>query len=645
MIKFLKNLLKNFSLFVAKGNKFFIVLNYHRIGKVDLNNPFHRLHTVPLSTFKIQVIICSMIGKFVSLEDAINCKLSSKLSFCITFDDVSSSITNAIKWLEKKEIPFAICPCQKITEDGLGWRDKVYFIEKFLDKKDINSFIREKFPTVNFGDKISFYKLSKNIKFDQLKMINEVVNPLFELNVVNKFKTSEKNYFSEMDIVNFKNEFRYMEIVNHSLSHANLADFNSNQLNEEIESCDNFLKNITGKKPKFFAVPFGNFDPNFCLGLNEVARLNKKKGILWVNNRLNLDIGNKPNKLKQISRFHTSNSVLGLFKQIFLSIFKDNFTEHISSNNNSTGDLINSSIKFNPDIKKILAFEDLSRPTKDYSGNLDYLKNTYILNPFLNGKNHTIAETQNNNIVAIGQNLIMPFHGLENINEINLFGNYRALRGISKMSLAILIQATKECELSISYKPSKLAEPILKKLNWYPLKLKKFIYNLNEVSSHKINPKLIIEKDIKKNYEIEKYNFFKENEIQLKLSGKLLEWRVQNYSLANSVYFYLDEGKSNTAFVICQYNKKEILLLDQRFSIPEALTNILRQIIQWAKVQNLSKLIVETSCELTQEILGKTFPEAKIKYDLCYLYQHKNIENLKKKKVIITPLSSDILLR
>ena len=27
----------------------------------------------------------------------------------------------------------------------------------------------------------------------QLKMINEVVNPLFEMNVVNKFKTREKN--------------------------------------------------------------------------------------------------------------------------------------------------------------------------------------------------------------------------------------------------------------------------------------------------------------------------------------------------------------------------------------------------------------------------------------------------------------------
>ena len=136
VISILKNFLKNIFLLFFKANKYSIILNYHRIGNFDPKNPFHRLHTISLSTFKLQIKFCSLIGKFVSLDDIYNSKLSSKLSFCITFDDVSNSIYSAIKWLDKKKIPFAICPCQQITEESLGWRDKVYFIEKFLDKGD-----------------------------------------------------------------------------------------------------------------------------------------------------------------------------------------------------------------------------------------------------------------------------------------------------------------------------------------------------------------------------------------------------------------------------------------------------------------------------------------------------------------------------
>ena len=148
MIRLLKNLFKKFYLIFFKKNKFSIILNYHRIGNIDNNNPFHLLHTVSLSTFKLQIRICSLIGNFVSLNDINNSNLKSKINFCITFDDVSSSVYDALKWLNKNRIPFAICPCQQITENSLGWRDKVYFIEKFVDKREILKSIKENFPLV-----------------------------------------------------------------------------------------------------------------------------------------------------------------------------------------------------------------------------------------------------------------------------------------------------------------------------------------------------------------------------------------------------------------------------------------------------------------------------------------------------------------
>ena len=204
-------LLKNFYLILFKKKKFSIILNYHRIGDVDPKNPFHRLHTVSLSTFKLQIKICSLIGNFVSLNDIENSNLKSKLNFCITFDDVSSSAYDALNWLNKNKTPFAICPCQQITENSLGWRDKVYFIEKFLEKKDILNSIKEKFPLANFDADESFYSLSKNLQFDQLKMIKDIVDPLYQ-KIHLRDENNEKNYFTVDDLIKIKKEFRYMEI-------------------------------------------------------------------------------------------------------------------------------------------------------------------------------------------------------------------------------------------------------------------------------------------------------------------------------------------------------------------------------------------------------------------------------------------------
>ena len=125
--------LRNMYLIFYKNQKCSIILNYHRIGIIDLENPFHRLHTVSFNVFKLQIKICSMLGSIVSLNDLNNSNLTSKMNFSITFDDVPYSSLVALKWLNDNKIPFAICPCQQISIEGIGWRDKVYFIEKYVE--------------------------------------------------------------------------------------------------------------------------------------------------------------------------------------------------------------------------------------------------------------------------------------------------------------------------------------------------------------------------------------------------------------------------------------------------------------------------------------------------------------------------------
>ena len=645
VISILKNFLKNIFLLFFKAHKYSIILNYHRIGNINPKNPFHRLHTISLSTFKLQIKFCSLIGKFVSLDDIYNSKLSSKLSFCITFDDVSNSIYSAIKWLDKEKIPFAICPCQQITEESLGWRDKVYLIEKFLNKKDIINSIKEKFPKINFDINESFYSLSKNLKFDQQKMINDMVNPLYEkVYLINSDKVSEKNYFTSDDLINLRDEFKDLKFVNHSFSHSKLNQLSNQQLFFEIDSCDKFLENLLGKKLDYFAVPFGGFDSQLCIALCEVMRSKNKKAIFWVSNHLNLDIGYKPNKIKQFCRFHTSNTVVGLCKQNVTSFFKPHFLEETTRKKRANS-FKNSSIVFNPKISKILAFEDFARPIKDYSGNKSIFEKTYISNPYLLNGNHTIAEVQDNYITAIGQNLVMPFSNLENNKVVNLFGNYRAIRGTSKMSAVILIEAVREYELSISYKPSKIAEPLLKRLRWNSIPIKKYTCDLDKLNLVKKNPSFITDNNLDNIYEVERYNSNSSDIIELTLSKQLLQWRVQNYILANPIYFILEENSEERAFVVGQYNDEEILLLDQRYSSPEIFEKVCGQIILWSKTKGLIKLIAETSCISTQKLFEKILPEKNIENALCYLSPNGVFKKLKDKNVIITPLSSDVLLR
>ena len=125
----------------------------------------------------------------------------------------------------------------------------------------------------------------------------------------------------------------------------------------------------------------------------------------------------------------------------------------------------------------------------------------------------------------------------------------------------------------------------------------------------------------------------------------MLEWRVQNYSLADPIYFSWNESGDDRAFVVCQYNSKEILLLDQRFTSRNALKKITNQIIQWSISKNIFRLTAETSCIKSQDVFLGMIPGKKIKNEVCYFFPREIFSKIDDIEIIITPLSSDILLR
>ena len=108
------NYIKKFLNFLI-NHKIIIGINYHRVGIKKINDPFSELHTVNFGLFKFQINFLNFFFKIVSLNDIRNGNITSKINFFISFDDVPTISTQAFNWLNKKELPFVICPNIKLT--------------------------------------------------------------------------------------------------------------------------------------------------------------------------------------------------------------------------------------------------------------------------------------------------------------------------------------------------------------------------------------------------------------------------------------------------------------------------------------------------------------------------------------------------
>lgn len=60
------------------------------------------------------------------------------------------------------------------------------------------------------------------------------------------------------------------EIMNHSNTHPHLPQLTTEQIKEQITSCDNKIEKITGKKPFLTRVPYGDYDNKTILALKEL---------------------------------------------------------------------------------------------------------------------------------------------------------------------------------------------------------------------------------------------------------------------------------------------------------------------------------------------------------------------------------------
>ncbi len=595
-IKLLLTLFKNIRRALFDPNeKITFIFNYHRIGKVDLNNPFHRLHTVGNKSFKLQIKLMRLLGKVVSLEEIYQERDLEKINFAITFDDISSTVLDVTKFLEAHNIPWAWGPSIQITENGMGWRDKVYFILNHYSEDELFNFVSSILgeESVPNREKFSFYAFSKSDSIHSEIMEKKIIDKLYEPISSNpKYeqylnKAKSQNYLSWDFLRSFYGDSQrntsLATLMNHSLNHYNLATLSRDQIFKDIDLSALKIREELNIKPDYFAVPFGAVEGNLLNDLNDALHSMNYKGVLWVTNSSNLTfkrdyplkasstnkrvsdekIENYPQML-HLSRIHAPNGIIGFFKSIIIAMIKasrsviDHSYLNESNDTSSEFSLISTS-----EPKRSLQVENLLRYGKDYSSSLDYYRYLFSQNIFKQDRDDYYMIEKNRRIESIGYN----FHMKYNLLGSEYLGIYWA--GWRKLSFVennhhsmLLLKAMKEEPIIGSYKPNEEVKRAFRSKNWRKTTVN--IFNLNEFSiSNKYT-----------GYDIKKFHVApneidvivqsnrSNNEIfTINRSKKYYQWRFDQYSkisgLSCSYYVLYNAGHPSSFLVALERNGKK----------------------------------------------------------------------------------------
>lgn len=609
--------------------KLVFIFNYHRIGKIDPNNPFHILHTVSENVFKKQINFLSLFGKFVSLDDIRNYDSLSKINFAISFDDVSKSILNIKPYLQAKLIPYAIAPNTSITENGFGVRDKVYFIIKNINDKEILDFVRKKMEKkYNIKENnFSFYRFTKSDQVDPSLIEKEIITPLFE-SIPNgeKLLKSDDAYLSWNDIEEHYLGDNFVTIVNHGDLHVNMSKLSREQVFNELNNSIHKFENHLNIRPEYFAVPFGHITQNLLIDLNDSLRKNKYKGVLWVNGGGNILRNKYESQMFHLSRIHTPTTFVKFLKNLLFSLknIHDSILEHISKN--EINDHTNYEIVADSSPSPALSFENLVRQGKDYASNISMYKYCYTDNPFKKRRPDYYGVVSSGRINSIGYNFHAKFSLSGKPFDGVYWAGWRKLPYSDDMANSFaFLKAIQREQIVGSYKPSIMVQRIFNNQNW-----KKILVNWYRINLRKKENNL---EDISKNYHIEEYdrapkiitqlfesikgNYF----FSIFRSLKFYQWRYDQYPLTKLKYFVLFKDNNPVSYFVVLY-KKDLAFISDFFSLNTDYFAIqFCNLIDFCKLLGINFIEIETSLNKISDWIEHSY---KFQRNTFFNYYHFN---------------------
>ncbi len=633
--------------------KIILGINYHRIGDKNLDNPFKRQHSVTFNNFKIQVLFIKCFFKILSLDDIESGNVNNKINFFITFDDVSSDSIIAFKWLNEKKIPFTICPNISIIENQYTQGDQVRFINKLLGKEKIE---------IEFKDQLNEHEF-KLLKKDGLKKFCKS----YEINQFN-FSSIFSNFFKDFkkDFEKFMINKNYLDwndisglskicsIASHGKNHNDYFYLDYNKIYYEMETSKKIINSNINIEPKIFAVPYGAYNQNLGIMLNQAAKKLGYKQILWAGNQAIIYSGKKNHQVQNFSRMNSPSNFFTFIKTLIYSftqssiILRDN--EHLKvSYDKKFKDF---EIKNDASKDQIAAFENTIRPEKDYSSDQNFIESVYINNPFRENRPYNFSIIRNNILNAIHYNLYKNYRINKTTCTVLESSGWRTLKSTpSNINSALLLSAMQTCKSIYAWRPSEYLAPGYKKSNdFFTFENLEFLFQPKKYNIDN-QEKILLTSSCPENISVFLDRFNKNFYCTLERSEAFYKWRVDKYPLGEKKYFIKKNENNISSILVSQILNKKALIVDLlSYNTNESIIMI-KNFLSYCKANEILNIKFCTSNKSLIEKINKEF-DCKFNKFESFIYIKSLVDEgvvdrklLDKNESYETYISGDTLIR
>ncbi len=597
-----------------------VVVNYHRVGRVDRENPLHRLHTVPADVFERQLDHMQTRGKIVSLEDVRRCHDLASLNYVISFDDAPISALDGIDLVLQRELPLTLSVCGQLASHGWGVRDKVYCIEKYTDPDELSRFARSRLPTDVLGPgAVSFYHVTKRDDLDPDLVTAELIDPLFaQVEEAARSYLAERAYLS-WDIARQLGDHPLVTVANHGWSHANLAAMSRTALESEIFRSHSTFAAEMGWQAGYFTVPFGRYGQRLAVDLVEILQPLGYQGIFWVGETANLVRGPHRSQMVQLTRLHTPPTL-------------DQFVErlHELDNNRLESAVWQVRPKAHSRPVRVIEISDeqrscrhemIVRQGKDYASNPEFYRYQFTNNPYRGDRADLYAVECDGRIEATAYN----FHTAFSIGGATVPGVYlsswRKLPEAHRTAAGTLVQKMTAREPIVGvYNPSPQAALAFR--DWSRIR----VFRL----SLPVTAAIATEEKPPADYQAVELDHFDDAltplcDASVRQAGFTVvrdktyqTWRHESYPLAACRYIMLLRQDQPVGYAVTLCRASRLSIADFYAVIPQHYATLLRSVLAFATSRRVKTVGLETSDPVLADEITTLFGADRVQFENFY---------------------------
>ena len=639
--------------FILK-HKIIIGINYHRVGNKNLNDPFSGLHTVDFRLFKFQILLINFFFKIISLDDIRNGNIKSKINFFISFDDVPAISKQAFQWLEKKKLPFVICPNIKLVEEFSSISDKFRFVLQNIKKKEIENklqnFLNKKQMLIL--EKKGLKKLYKSYTIDQRKFEN-----LFKENI---FKSLENKFFKQFKKTSYlnwgdiKNISKNNSIASHGYNHFDFFFLNCREIFNELEISKNIFEDKIRSKIRTFTIPFGGYSQHLGIVISEAAKKIGYDQVLWTGRQGIIYNNQKNNRVEHLFRINAPDDIVSFIKSIILALKN---TQLIFKEDESLTTLYdqknyNFEIIKNPSIPKIIAFENIIRPFRKYSTDKKFIENIYVNNPFRNELPYAYSLSRNTAVNSISYHLYKNYIINKKIIKIVEHSGWRKINSLDTTeNVKLYLLILKTCKAFYHWKPSNFVKPgLLRSEHYFMFPIKEYFFEIKNYRTDK-SVDLKIYDECPDSIDGFLKNFNHKFYLTLERSATFYKWRIDNYPMGNQKYFVKKNNNKISSLLISQIYKNKAMIVDLVGEDFNENILMIKIFINYCKEHKIINVKFATSNSQLIKKIDKFFNYEYSNFESFIYIKNLVNQNILKKEVLDkaetyeTYVSGDVLIR